>query len=145
MLLLACFENLYYSAWDQSLSLCSTQEGSEQFRAKVCLAAHPVSCMREQHTPRKDVSAEMVVLPHHPLHLQKFVAQGPPEPEVVDSYLVTLHRFFSPESLSGLLNTLYIFSIHKIPVLKNVLCGEKPWYQGFETMFKGLKLKIRAP
>ena len=32
----------------------------------------------------------------------------------------------------------------RVPMLKNVLCGEKLWCQGFESMFKGLKLKIRA-
>lgn len=76
----------------------------------------------------------MVVLPHYPIHLQKSVVQGLPETEVVDLYLATLHRFFFPESLSGLLNTFYILSIHKMPMLKNVLCGENAWYQGFESL-----------
>lgn len=85
------------------------------------------------------------MLPHYPIRLQKIVAQELPEPEVVDSYLVTPHRFFFPEPLSGLLNTLRIFSDHKIPVLRTVLHGEKPWYRGFEMAFKGLKRKPRAP
>lgn len=73
------------------------------------------------------------------------MAQGLLEPEVVDSYLVTLHWFFFPEPLSGLLNALRIFSNDKIPVLKTTLRGEKPWYRAFEIAFQGLKLKTRAP
>lgn len=144
MLLLTCLKNLYHSAWDQSLSLCRMYDEPGQLRAKVCLATHLVSSMKQQHAPRKGINAELVVHPHYPLCLQKFVAHRLPQPKVVDSYLVSLHRFFFSESLGGLLNTLCIFRIHKTSVHKNVLCGENPWYHGTETMFKGPKLKIRA-
>lgn len=109
---------------NQSLSLCSTYEEPGQFRAKVCLATHLVSSMKQQHAPRKEINLEMVVHPHYPPCLQKFMAQRLPQPEVVDPYLVILHRFFFSGSLGGLLNTLCILRIHKTSYIR-MCCVEK--------------------
>lgn len=46
------------------------------------------------------------------------------QPEVVDSYLVTRHRFLFSESLGGLLNSLCIFRIHKTSCIR-MCCVEK--------------------
>lgn len=119
MLLLACLKNLDGTSWDQSLSLCSTYEEPGQFRAKVCLATHLASSIK-QRALRKGINAGMVVHSHYSLCLQTSVAQRLPQPEVVDSYLLSLHRFFFSESLGDLLNTLCIFRIHKTSMHKHV-------------------------